>query len=75
MAPDTFKLSGDEKLTTNFALDRALGTESRMFLSATACYYIANEGLSVLENAQALGIPIPEALRGALENVRRKGEK
>ncbi|NLF26509.1 MAG: phage holin family protein [Clostridiales bacterium] len=56
-------------------LDRALGTEASMFLSATACYYIANEGLSMLENAQALGVPIPEALRGALENVRRKGEK
>ncbi len=55
-------------------LDRALG-EAAVFQMAATCFYIANEGLSVLENAEALGLPVPEALRAALENVRKKVKK
>ena len=53
-------------------LDRALGNTSLMFQSAALCYYIANEGLSILENAGLLGVPYPAKLRKALESLREK---
>ena len=53
-------------------LDRALGNTSLMFQSAALCYYIANEGLSILENAGLLGVPYPAKLRKALESLHEK---
>lgn len=43
--------------------------------SAVCMFYIANEGLSILENAGTLGLPLPEALRGALEKLHNKGNE
>lgn len=37
-------------------------------------FYLANEGLSIVENAGKLGVPVPEKLLGALEQLRGKGE-
>ena len=54
------------------ALDTALGAS--VFQSMIICMYIANEGLSIIENASLLGVPIPKALRDALEIMRQKGE-
>ena len=34
--------------------------------SAVICFYLSNEGISMLENAAKLGLPIPEKLRGIL---------
>ena len=34
---------------------------------AACIYYIAEEGLSILENAGALGLPIPDKLKSAIE--------
>ena len=56
-------------------LDRAIGTDGMVFQTATACYYIANEGLSVLENVARLGVPVPSVVQNALEMLREKGEK
>lgn len=54
--------------------DKAINTGSAMFQTAAVCFYIANEGLSILENVGLMGVPIPEALRKALEIFRKKGE-
>lgn len=56
-------------------LDRALGNTAMMFQSAALCYYIANEGLSILENAGLLGVPYPEKIRKALESLREKDKE
>ena len=40
--------------------------------AAVAIFYIANEGLSILENAGALGLPMPDKLREALAQLRDK---
>lgn len=53
-------------------LDRALGNTAMVFQSACLCYYIANEGLSILENADALGVPFPERVKKAFESMRDK---
>ena len=55
-------------------LDRAIGTDGMVFQTATACYYIANEGLSVLENVALIGVPVPEVIKRALEAMRSKGD-
>lgn len=55
-------------------LDRALSGTATVFQSATLAYYIANEGLSILENAGLLGVPFPERLKQALEAMRDKDE-
>ncbi|MDL2205470.1 phage holin family protein [Eubacteriales bacterium OttesenSCG-928-N13] len=53
-------------------LDRALGTDAMVFQMATTCYYIANEGISILENAGLMGLPVPAAVHRALEQMREK---
>lgn len=57
-------------------LDRALGDDV-MFRSAAEFFYIATEGLSIIENAGLIGVPIPRPLKQALEALRDKndGEK
>jgi len=55
-------------------LDRAIGNETMVFQTSLVFYYIANEGLSVLENAALMGIPFPAKLKKALETLREKDE-
>lgn len=57
-------------------LDKALAGNSetivRTFETAATFFYIANEGLSIVENAALIGVPVPKALRDALEVLRDK---
>ena len=55
-------------------IDRAGGGSANMFQTAAVCFYIANEGISILENAVLMGLPVPQAIRGALDILRRKGD-
>ena len=56
-------------------VDRALGNEAMVFQSALVFYYIANEGLSILENAALLGVRFPDKLRKALEAMQEREDK
>ncbi len=56
-------------------LDRAIGTGTTVFQSSLVLYYIANEGLSILENAALMGVRFPEKLKRALETMREKEEE
>ena len=56
-------------------LDEVIGTGTSVFQSSLALYYIANEGLSVLENAALLDVPFPAKLRGALEEIKSDSRK
>ncbi len=40
--------------------------------SAVICFYLSNEGVSVLENAGRLGLPIPEKLKAILVQLHDK---
>ena len=43
--------------------------------TAVIFFYLSNEGISILENAARTGLPIPEKLKGVLEQLREeKGE-
>jgi len=58
-------------------LDRAVamgaGIEFEAAAGATCLWFIASEGISVLENAAAMEIPIPQILLRMLELFRAKG--
>lgn len=43
--------------------------------SAVILFYLANEGLSILENATHLGLPLPEKFREVLLQLQKEGDK
>ncbi len=43
--------------------------------TAVIFFYLSNEGISILENAVAMGLPIPDKLRMVLEQLRSEGSK
>ena len=55
-------------------LDGLAGTDA-IIRSAAIFFYIANEGLSILENLSLMGIPMPAVIKNALEQLRAKSEK
>lgn len=52
-----------------------LGGTASVFRSAACGLYIANEGLSILENCGKLGVPYPKKLREVLEQLHDKSDK
>lgn len=53
-------------------LDRVIGGDTAVFQSSLVLYYIANEGLSILENAALIGVRFPAKLKKALETMREQ---
>ena len=53
---DDFVIEGDEPLLR----------------TAVIFFYLSNEGISILENATRLGLPVPEKLKSFLEQVKSK---
>ena len=42
--------------------------------TAVIFFYLSNEGISILENASRIGLPIPEKLKAVLQQIKTKGE-
>lgn len=55
-------------------LDKAIGQE-HAFRTMATWFYIANEGLSILENLALAGIPFPTGFKNMLEQLREKNDK
>ena len=56
-------------------LDRALGQGNAMFRDAACWFYIANEGISLMENLNLAGVPFPAKLKKLLgEKAGESGE-
>lgn len=53
-------------------VDTALG-ENHLLRDATIFFYLANELLSIIENAGRIGVPMPPMLQKAVEILRTKG--
>lgn len=53
-------------------LDLALGGENDVFRSLMVWFYIAGEGLSILENLTLAGVPFPKRIRDALEQLQEE---
>lgn len=54
-------------------LDIILGTD--FIRDAVIIGYIANETISIIENAGLMGVPIPEAIEKAIEVLQQKGSE
>ena len=53
-------------------LDRVLENDNWLFRTATCYFFVANEGISIIENVAEIGIPVPKKLLNALQQL--KGE-
>ena len=42
---------------------------------AVVCFYLSNEGLSLLENAAHIGLPVPDKLREALAQLHGRNDQ
>lgn len=53
-------------LIVGVLLDRLLNAGTWVFRTLIAYFYIANEGISLLENFVGLGLPVPQKLQDTL---------
>ena len=53
---------------------RIIGAGS-VLRTAVIFFYLSNEGVSLLENAAYLGLPIPQKLKSVLEQIHDRSEK
>ena len=51
-----------------------IGTGSAL-RGAVICFYLSNEGLSLLENAAHLGLPVPDRLKDVLSQLHNRDGK
>ena len=49
--------------------------DKSIIMSAALMFYIGNEGISILENAVMIGIPVPDVLKKALKQLTDKGKE
>ena len=56
-------------------LDTFILGEAAVLRSAIIFFFLANEGLSITENAAHLGLPIPDALNEVLQNLHNRAAK
>ena len=52
---------------------QVIGTGSAL-RTAIICFYLSNEGVSILENAGHLGLPVPDKLKTVLEQLHDRKE-
>jgi toxin secretion/phage lysis holin len=54
---------------------QVLGGEHAVLRTAVITFLLANEGLSILENACSIGVPVPKKLRAVFEQLKDKSDK
>lgn len=57
----------------DLAVQTGAGMQFNAVTGATCLWFIASEGVSILENAAKMGLPVPAVLTHALEIVRSAG--
>ncbi|KAI3350158.1 phage holin family protein [Clostridium botulinum] len=62
-------------LIVGVLLDRLLNEGIWMFRTLIAYFYIANEGISLLENCVGLGLPVPQKLQDTLIQLKEGNKK
>ena len=53
-------------------LDAWVLGNTAVFMTAVMLFYIANEGVSIIENAALLGLPVPQKITDILEQIKNK---
>ena len=56
-------------------LDTRVIASGSVMRTAVIFFYLSNEGVSLLENAAYLGLPIPQKLKSVLEQLHDRSEK
>lgn len=56
-------------------VDTAIMNGENTFRIAIALYYIGNEGISLFENAGALGLPLPKKIIDVLKQLKEDNDK
>lgn len=56
-------------------IDQKLIGSGNAFRTAVICFYISNEGISILENATHIGLPVPKKLKDVLQQVHNDDDK
>ena len=56
-------------------LDLAIGAGNKIFTDAACWFYIANEGISFMENLALAGVPFPEKLKKIFEQAKEQQGK
>ena len=51
-------------------LDKYMLGDTQLLRTAVCLFYIGNEGLSIIENADALGVPFPQMLRDKFKELK-----
>lgn len=55
-------------------LDMYIVGSGSMLRTATIFFYVSNEGISILENATNLGLPVPAKIKEILEQLHNRSE-
>lgn len=58
----------------DIAVSKGAGITVEAVMGATCLWFIASEGLSILENVSSMGVPVPKILIRMLEIMREKGD-
>lgn len=56
-------------------LDTKVIGDGSVLRTALIFFYLSNEGLSLIENAAHLGLPVPNKLKDVLEQLHKRSEK
>ena len=56
-------------------IDQKIIGDGGVLRTAVIFFYLSNEGISIIENATRLGLPVPEKLRDVLEQLKDGGDK
>jgi len=56
-------------------IDQNIIGDGSAIRTAVIFFYLSNEGISIIENATRLGLPIPEKLKDILEQLKDGGDK
>ena len=56
-------------------LDTRVIGDGSVLRTAVIFFYISNEGISIIENAGRIGLPIPQKLKAVLEQLKTKGDE
>ena len=52
-----------------------IGSAPGVLRTAVIFFYLSNEGVSLIENAAHLGLPVPDKLKAVLEQLHDRAEK
>ena len=58
----------------DYAVSLGAGITFEAVMGVTCLWFIASEGLSILENVASMGVPVPAILLNLLEIMRKKGD-